>query len=74
MRQTQTYRAGRVFLAGIPPTSTAPPADKYEHGHPGRLQPRVEPGAGAARLSPDTLLDSHTPERHDLGKSILRMT
>ena len=55
-----------------------PPADRsagHEHGHPGRLQPRLEarPG-GRGACAADGLLDTYHAERHPVGEEVVGRT
>ncbi len=75
MRQTQTYRAGRVFLAGDSAHVHSPAGGQgMNMGIQDAFNLAWKLALVERGLSPDSLLDSYTPERHDLGKSILRMT
>ena len=45
---------------------------RHEHRHAGRLQPGLEAGAGGPRNVRETLLDSYSPERSDVGDQVLK--
>ncbi len=72
-RKVANYRWGRVFLAGDAAHVHSPAGGAgHEHRHAGRVQPRLEAGAGGRGTCDEHLLDSYSPERSAVGDEVLK--